>query len=141
MAGKPDPKPVSEGGIGRKKPDRGNRRRGRKMATRDQWAELRRAKLTECRICKLDSELRGPDPLYFAFKGRIELHHLVPRSLGGDDVDDNLVSLCASHHYHVTRRSEPSLILLADQLTDAEYAYIIGKLGEGGPERLFGVSR
>jgi len=30
---------------------------------------------------------------------------------------------------------------VASSLTDAEYAYIVGKLGEGGIERLFGVSR
>jgi hypothetical protein len=26
-------------------------------------------------------------------------------------------------------------------LLDSEYAYVIGKLGEGGPVRLFGVGR
>lgn len=51
---------------------------------------------------------------------------------------DGLCRLC---HRHVTENSMPYLRPLAASLTDAEYAYIIGKLGEAGPERLFGVNR
>lgn len=132
---RPDPKPVSEGGIGRRKPDRGNRRRGRKMATRDEWLRLREVKLTGCRVCLFT--YRDAEPLF----PPLELHHLVPRSLGGDDVEDNLIGLCQGHHRHVTAREDATLFAVAATLTDAEYAYIIGKLGEGGPERLFGVGR
>ena len=125
---RPDPRPVSEGGIGRKKPDRGNRKRGRITATRDGWLELRRSKLGACRIC-CDSH------------GDVELHHLVPRSRGGDDIAPNLVPLCRICHDRVTRREYLESLELAESLTDAEYAYVIGKLGEGGMERLFGVGR
>lgn len=134
---RPDPKPVSEGGIGRRKPDRGNRRRGRITASRDEWLRLREAKLGSCVLCDISEGLGGGR----STRGRIELHHLVPRSMGGDDVEDNLVSLCTAHHDFVTRRYPSPLAWLARSLTDAEYAYIIGKLGEGGPERLFGVGR
>jgi len=91
---RPDPKPVTEGGIGRKKPDRANRRRGRVTASRDGWLRLRQAKLGECRVCETMTLVRG-EPI------NIELHHLVPRSIGGDDLEDNLVPLCPS----VTARS------------------------------------
>ena len=124
---RPDPKPIVEGGIGRRKPDRGNRRRGRVTASRDKWLDLRRDKLEtwECRICR-------------NYMAR-ELHHLVSRSLGGDDLADNLVGLCRECHGSVTARYAPNLRVLAENLTDAEYAYVIGKLGEGAMSRLFGV--
>lgn len=122
---RPDPKPVTEGGIGRKKPDRGNRRRGRVTASRDGWLRLREAKLGNCRVCLC------PD--------YIELHHLVPRSLGGDDVADNLVPLCRECHAAITTRSRLESWALASDLTDGEYAYVIDKLGEGALARLFGV--
>ena len=123
---RPDPKPVSEGGIGRTKPPRGWRKRGRKMATREEWAQLRAEKVRECRICET---LVGP----------MELHHLVPRGMGGDDVAANLVPLCAACHDCVTRNVPAALADLAEALTDAEYAYVSGKMGEGAMQRLFGV--
>lgn len=123
---RPDPKPSTVEGIGRPKPPRGWRTRGRKMATREEWAAIRAAKIRECRICET---LIGP----------MELHHLVPRSMGGDDVPDNLVPLCRSCHECVTVRISADLRDLAEALTDAEEAYCVGKLGEGALGRLFGV--
>lgn len=131
---RPDPKPVTEGGIGRKKPDRGNRRRGRITASRDGWLQLRQAKLGECRVCETLTLVRGEAI-------NIELHHLVPRSIGGDDVEDNLVPLCPVCHGSVTRRNKTALGTLAESLDDAEYAYVVGKLGEGAMGRLFGVNQ
>lgn len=107
----------------------------RKVAGPKQWAALRTEKLTgeSCRCCAGASSL----PL--------SLHHLVSRSLGGDDVADNLAPLCGDGtrgcHGRVENRELAFLTVLAESLTDAEYAYIIGKLGEAGPERLFGVNR
>ena len=71
----------------------------------------------------------------------IEYHHLVPRDLHGDDVADNIVPLCRE----LSRAGHPAPLRLPkrpsrDSLSDAEYAYCIGKLGEGAMERLFGVS-
>jgi 5-methylcytosine-specific restriction endonuclease McrA len=35
------------------------------------------------------------------FRPYTHLHHIVPRSLGGKDEEDNLVTLCYSHHRKV----------------------------------------
>lgn len=59
--------------------------------------------------------------------------------MGGDDVADNLVPLRQACHDRVTRRDSGALRDLASNLTDAEYAYVVGKLGEGAMGRLFGV--
>ena len=48
---------------------------------------------------------------------------------------------CAACHDAITRGWDTARAILAANLTDAEYAYVIGKLGEGGMERLFGVGR
>ena len=106
---------------------RGPKRPARIKAARSEWPALRAAKLGPCRCASS-----------WCY-GRIELHHIVPRSLLGDDVADNLVPLCGWHHGCVTRRSAQELVTLAESLTDAEYAYCIDKLGEGAMERLFGV--
>ena len=48
--------------------------------------------------------------------------------------------LCSHHHADVTEyRHTRTLQRLAESLSDAEYAYVIGKLGEGALERLFGL--
>jgi len=72
----------------------------------------------------------------------IEFHHLVSRAMGGDDIEDNIVPLCRRHHELVTfSPGGESTRALAASLTDSEYAYVVGKLGESGPARLFGVGR
>lgn len=86
-----------------------------------------------CRVC-VNVKTNGHD------FGRIELHHIVSRSWLGDDIEDNIAPLHKLCHELVTRRSSAALQALADSLTDAEYAYVIGKLGEGALERLFGVT-
>jgi 5-methylcytosine-specific restriction endonuclease McrA len=114
---------------------RGERRYRRKIASPKQWQAIRAEKLDgqPCRVCFV-TEYR-PD------FGAKELHHLVSRSALGDDVAENLVPLCGSCHQRVTMRQAGALRWLAESLTDAEYAYCVGKLGEGAMERLFGVSR
>lgn len=104
---------------------RGERRYRRKVASPKQWQAIIEAKRGSCRGCYAT--------------GVVEFHHLVPRVHGGDDLADNIVPLCASCHRLVTeRRVHPARFV---SLTDAEYAYVVGKLGEGGMERLFGVGR
>lgn len=93
------------------------------------WQAIIAAKRGPCRVCGL-----GALPHY-------HMHHLVPRAQGGDDVADNIAPLCAACHEAVTRLFPAALALLAESLSDAEYAYVVGKLGEGGMERLFGVGR
>lgn len=55
-------------------------------------------------------------------------HHILLRSQGGDDVEDNILPLSTKAHrtYHDTG------VLPGVKLTDAEYAYLVGKLGESG---------
>lgn len=110
---------------------RGERRYRRKVARPKQWAAIRAEKLTGCRLAATECVGRAR----FA-----ELHHLVPRSQGGDDVADNLVALCQSCHGRVFSRNAVPLAALAASLTDSEYAYVVGKLGEDAMSRLFGVS-
>ena len=107
---------------------RGEKRYRRKVASPKQWAAIRAEKLYDqrCRIHEPHSQAQ-------------ELHHLVPRALGGDDVADNLAGLCRRCHVLVSNRDAAALGVLAESLSDAEYAYCISKLGENALSRLFGV--
>jgi hypothetical protein len=103
------------------------------MATPAQWQRIIAAKKGPCRVC-CDPTGNGHE------FGRVEFHHLIAKGALGDDVADNIVPLHALCHELVTRRAPAALQALARSLTDAEYAYVIGKLGEGALERLFGVN-
>lgn len=121
----PDVTPYSkESQLGAGRP----KRTGRKRATKADWRELHDAKGGPCRLCGT---------------AQYTLHHLVPRSMGGDDTFDNLAPLCGSGttgcHGSVENKSRPHCSLLAERLTDGEYAYVHMKLGENALERLFGV--
>lgn len=108
---------------------RGAKRYRRKVASPKQWAAIRAEKLTgePCRIHSTHDMYGG------------HLHHLVPRARGGDDVAENLVPVCPNCHAQITRNRPEPLLVLAENLTDPEYAYVIAKLGEGAMQRLFGV--
>lgn len=114
------------------KPGRPRRYR-RKVAGPKQWQAIQAEKGSVCRLSDV-----ALDEVHHE---HIDYHHLVSRARGGDDVADNIVPLCLFCHISVTTDSPRPCALLAERLTDAEYAYIIGKLGEAGPERLFGVNR
>ena len=58
----------------------------RRKATPEEWTRLRRAKLGPCRGCP--SPRLGFPPT--------TLHHVVSKSLGGDDIEENLIPLCGS---------------------------------------------
>jgi 5-methylcytosine-specific restriction endonuclease McrA len=111
---------------------RGERRYRRRVASPKQWAAIRADKLygNYCAIeaCANDAET---------------LHHLVPRSMGGDDVADNLVGLCGNGssgcHGLVTENDPGTLAALAASLRESEVAYVVSKLGESAMQRLFGV--
>ncbi len=68
-----------------------------------------------------------------------ELHHVVPRDLGGDDVVDNLVCLCSDCHALLTRRDHHAAARFVARLSDAEYAYAVEKAGEQVFERVYGI--
>jgi 5-methylcytosine-specific restriction endonuclease McrA len=107
---------------------RGEKRYRRKVASGKRWQALWDAKRGPCRIC-------GDQ-----VASLMELHHLVFRSHFGDDVEDNLVPLCSGCHCAITlRRSEKAARTLLAGLTDAEYAYMVERGGEGYAERAYGI--
>lgn len=128
----PDPSPPARPYPKSAQLARGERRYRRKIAGPIEWAAINVAKVL-WKPCRLS----GYTPCY----GTIERHHLVSRSRHGDDEADNIVPLCKGHHGDVTRRASGQLRALAESLTDAECAYVLGRLGEGGMERLFRVRR
>lgn len=105
---------------------RGEKRRPRIRANRQEWNRIAAVKSKACRICNSDSPL-------------VELHHLIPRSQLGDDVPDNIVSLCGDCHRGVHLREPAHCRLLLSRLSDDEYAYAVEKLGEGWAERVYGI--
>ncbi len=109
---------------------RGERRYRRTVASPKQWQAIIEAKRGPCRVC---GNAPGRE------SARVEYHHLVPRDLGGDDTADNIVPLCPSCHVCITDRSHVTALLLCEQLTDAEYGYAVGKLGEDVWERCYGI--
>jgi 5-methylcytosine-specific restriction endonuclease McrA len=115
---------------------RHERRTFRKRATSREWATLRAEKFGACRTCPPPWKPNG---------GRViaptELHHVVSRARGGDDVAANLVPLCRDCHACVTAENAVTRAALAASLTDSERAYVVGKLGEDGLARLFGATR
>jgi 5-methylcytosine-specific restriction endonuclease McrA len=111
---------------------RGPKRAGRRKATKVEWARIVKAKTGPCRVC-VNVNTNGHD------LGLIEFHHIVPRSQGGDDIEDNIAPLHSWCHGLVTLRERGPLAALAASLTEPERAYCIGKLGEGALDRLFGV--
>ena len=115
---------------------RGERRYRRKVASAKDWQLIIAAKQGPCRVCR-DVLTNG------RVQATIEFHHLVKRGAPffGDDVEENIVPLCADCHSLVTLRYPLALEVLAARLLDSEYTYIIEKLGESGMERLFGVGR
>lgn len=92
------------------------------VATRSQWADLRFEKLGMCRIC---------DAPY------TELHHLVSKSLRGDDIAANLVPLCHACHVGVELHSPTLCSLLRNKLRPEELRYILDTKGADYLERRY----
>ena len=99
----------------------------RTRATAAEWKRIRAAKLGPCLVCG-DADTT--------------LHHLVPKSLGGGDVEDNLVPLCGSGttgcHGLVEARDRTVCALLRDSLTRAELAYVLAVKGAVFLDRYYG---
>lgn len=123
----PDPKPKrSAGGIGR--PKGNGPRRFRVVAGASEWDRLHEAKDGPCLVCVWT----GAEQLLPS-----SLHHVVPRSQGGDDCEENLIPLCGDgtkgHHGLVEAHEAHTCRLTAaavQQYDGAAYAYAIEKLGE-----------
>lgn len=88
----PDPKPLK-----------------RIRATADEWAEIAEAKQGPCRICRR-VESNG------SVHSRIELHHLIRRSQGGDDVAENIIPLCGECHTKLHAGNAGMLRLLPSEV-------------------------
>lgn len=123
----PDPKPTpTAGGIGRPKPKLP--RRFRVVASNSEWEAIREAKIGPCLVCMwLGQEQLLPS----------SLHHIVPRSQGGDDLKENLVAVCgdgtSGHHGLLEAHDGETSRAFAAALQrydGAAYAYAIETLGE-----------
>lgn len=120
----PDPRPVSEGGIGRKKARRNQRTRGHVGTI----AAIRAEKCAgPCRLCG------ALEPL--------EAHHLIPRARLGKWVRENICGLCQDCHRLITDNDPDAKRRLAEVLQQDgdEYPYLVDELGEHALEILFGV--
>lgn len=97
-------------------------------ATAEDWQALRAAKLIgkPCRVCERQAE---------------SLHHLLPRSQGGDDVAVNLIPLCGSGttgcHGAIEAAEWLPRSVLGSRLSPEEVEYVRRKLGrEAGDDFL-----
>jgi 5-methylcytosine-specific restriction endonuclease McrA len=96
----------------------------RHRADRLEWEQIVKTKLGPCRCCG---------------QWGSSFHHLVPRSLGGDDVADNIVPLCGDGtrgcHGDVEARVPTALHELRESLRPEELRYVLRKKGGGFLER------
>lgn len=88
--------------------------RSRHVATQAEWETLREQKLDVCRGCHATT---------------VELHHLIPKSLGGDDVADNLVPLCTDCHRKVHVGCDTTRLDVGLALTDEEMGHVLNRKG------------
>jgi 5-methylcytosine-specific restriction endonuclease McrA len=111
---------------------RGAKRYRRKIAGPKAWQAITAAKIGPCRVCV------QPSGNGHGFN-TVELHHVLPRDLGGDDVAENIAPVCRACHLLLTVRDPEASRALCASLTDAEYAYAVTKFGENIFERVYGI--
>ena len=108
-------------------------KRGRRhVASRKEWGEILIALLERdgegCLLC-------GRQP--------VSIHHVIPRSLGGDDAVENLVGLCGTGttgcHGLIEARDEDAYQQLGFFLHENVVAYVKATKGEGFLQRYLGV--
>ena len=97
----------------------------RKVASRKEWERIKVEKMGPCRVC---STRLFVDP-----------HHIVLREHGGDDLPENVAPVCRDDHAALHNRAPAIVRLFLSRLTDAEYAYAVGKAGEDYFERAYGL--
>ncbi len=109
----------------------------RKVASAKQWQAILADKQGPCRLCG------APPPS--------QMHHLIPRDRGGDDVAENCIPLCAECHGRIEAR-EPGLCgaLVASTWTNQpepgpnggahdEYSWACEHYGNDWPEKIYRV--
>lgn len=108
------------------------------VASRKQWEAIREARLGPCLLCAwLGVQQMLPSTL----------HHVVPRDRFGDDVAENLVSLCGDGttgcHGRIEARDDIACRAFAEMLphsAEDSYAYATTKMGDDAFLRLCRVS-
>ena len=60
---------------------------------------------------------------------QVHAHHKIPRSVGGSDDLDNLITLCPKHHREVERRTFVDLVKMHPESTRKISVTIFGRLG------------
>ncbi len=71
----------------------------------------------------------------------MEVHHVTPRSIGGADLEDNLVTLCSICHYFVPNDADKFKVYLCE-MVDGSTLESFRKYGGSIAERtLFGMQR
>lgn len=117
----------SEGGIGRKKPSKNKRT----AASPKRIKEIRAKKCGECRLCGKRRDVNA--------------HHLIAKSLQGIWTESNIVGLCGSGntgcHGLIEAYDKAACYLLRALLTDAEYSYVVSKMGEGWLDQRYPVGK
>ena len=112
-------------------------RRVRHEASATEMAQIRAEKLGPCIVC-MYLGTRQPHAS--------TLHHVVPRDRGGDDIKENMVSVCGhgtiGHHGDIEAHDHETCRLFAAALQQFDpdaYVYAIDHLGEDGFLRLYHV--
>lgn len=142
------------------RPEGAVRRKLRKRAGRARWAQLRRAKLSLCRVCQAtpaglvgldEDQIRtlvdglSDDEIDELFSG-VSLHHIVQRGgrYGGADTEHNLAPVCGHGtvgcHRLVEERDPEACRAFVGRLTEEERTYAIRVGGPGFIEARYGVA-
>ena len=79
---------------------------------------------------------------YIGAFGHVSRFHLVGRDLGGDDIDDNIIPICAGHHDFWEHGPEGKQGLgpaIWSSLYEWEASYVLEKKGVDYVRRYYGV--
>lgn len=118
----PRPEP-SVGGMSRPKRNRPTK------ASPARIEEIRAKKCQECRLCGATTN--------------VDAAHLIPKGMGGTIggvwTESNIVGLCRDHHVLTEKKDRAACHLLRSLLTDAEYSYVVSKMGEGWLDQRYPV--
>ena len=91
--------------------------RKRYRASKEEWTDMHLVfRGSRCRVCK--------------WRAGTELHHILGRPHGGDDVIINLAPLCSEDHRRITDNEPAALAALRANLNLANIAYLQDRLGD-----------
>lgn len=106
----------------------------RYKATPEEWVKLREEKLGPCRVCgKPNGRGLSVYPARHWNESGLEstLHHILSKSLGGDDTADNLAPVCGSGttgcHGLIEAHDRAACAVFGRSLTGRERGYVLVK--------------